>query len=168
MQQPKTYKYSRTCINCGDIKIFQLDKRQATFELFDGELDAKCGNCGKSTFSSSFEKPDLDEQLFNEWATDPELHLMPQDEELLIADEKYLHLILNALDNLQLDKHKQDIMMGALCIIVYDNSHEENDSPNLELKETVLTELKRRRDKLEQADEWIMDYIKELVYTQID
>ncbi|MEQ9288706.1 MAG: hypothetical protein RIG77_17425 [Cyclobacteriaceae bacterium] len=168
MQEPKTYKYSRTCTNCGDIKTFQLDKRQVAFELFnEQQLNSNCSNCGKSTFNSTFETPELDEQLFNEWATDPELHLMPQDEELIIADEKYLHLILNALDNLELDKHKQDLMMDALCVIVYDNSHEENDSPNLELKETVLNELRKRRDKLEQANEWIMDYIKELVYPQL-
>ncbi|MFK7952359.1 MAG: hypothetical protein AB8B73_05900, partial [Ekhidna sp.] len=102
-------------------------------------------NCGKSTFNSSFQTPELDEQLFNEWATDSEFHLMPQDEELLIADNKYLHLILNALDNLEIDKHKQDLMMDALCIIVYDNSPEINDSPNLELKETLVSELRKRR-----------------------
>ncbi len=168
MQEPKTYKYSRTCIKCGDIKAFELDKRQAAFELFDEQqLKANCDNCGKSTFNASLETPELDEQLFNEWATDPELHLMPQDEELLIADAKYLKFILNALDNLELNKHKQDLLLNALCVIVYDNSHKENDSPNLKLKETVLNELRKRRDKLEQADEWIMDYIKERVYPQL-
>lgn len=80
---------------------------------------------------------------------------------------KYLDLILNALGNLELDKHKQDLMMDALCVIFYDNNHEENYAPNLELKETVLNELKKRKDKLEQAGEWTMDYIKELVYPQL-
>lgn len=148
--------------------MFFHSKRQAAFELFDeGELMSDCGKCGKSTFESAFEIPELDELLFNEWATDPELHLMPQDEELLIADEKYLDLILNALDNLELDKHKRDLLMDALCVIVYDNSHEENESPNIELREIVLGELRKRRDKLELADDWIMDYIKELVYPQL-
>ncbi len=52
--------------------------------------------------------------------------------------------------------------------MVYDNSYEKNDFPNLALRETVLNEFRKRRDKLEQADEWIMDYIKELVYPQLN
>jgi len=109
----------------------------------------------------------LDYELLKEWAINPDLYLMEQDEELLLADGKYLDLILNILDTVSIPKHKTDLLMDALCIIIYDNSIDDNDNQDIDLKKKVIVELNKRLDKLKLADEWIMDYIKDVVYPQL-
>ena len=117
---------------------------------------------------TSYQTPDLDFELLKEWATNPNLHLMPQDEELLLADEKYLDNILNILDNVAILDHKRNLLMDALCVIVYDNTIDDNEQKDENLKERVIKELNKRTDQLKQADDWIMDYIKEIVYPQLE
>jgi len=107
----------------------------------------------------------LDFNLLKEWATTPSLNLDTQDEELLLADETYLDIILQVLDTVAATNYKQAILMEALCIIIYDNTVDNNANTNL--KNRVIEELNGRLDKLKLADEWIGDYIKKVVYPQL-
>ncbi len=63
--------------------------------------------------------------------------------------------------------HKQNILFEALCVLVYDHSHPEAVNKNEALKNKVITALNERREKLDLAEEWIGDYIKEVVYPQL-
>ena len=92
----ESYTIERTCSNCGNKEQISVSKKEAAFELVDihGVIGMKCKKCTESTFSTSFERPDLDLELLKEWATNTDLYLMPQDEELLLADVKYLELSL--------------------------------------------------------------------------
>jgi hypothetical protein len=93
---------------------------------------------------------------------------MEQDEELLLAEEKYIDNILNILDNVALLDHKRNLLMDALCVIVYDNTIDDNKQKDEDLKERVIKELNKRTDELRKADDWIMDYLKEVVYPQLE
>ncbi|MEI9946450.1 MAG: hypothetical protein WDN26_19795 [Chitinophagaceae bacterium] len=93
---------------------------------------------------------------------------MPQDEELLLADEKYVDMILEVLDTMSIPDHKRDLLMDALCVIVYDNTIMDNSQRDEQLKKRVIGELNKRQGKLRLADDWIMDYIKDVVYPQLD
>lgn len=169
-QSDKTYKVERTCTVCGHAEHLSVTKREAAFELFDIDkaLGQKCESCSSTSFATAYERPELDFALLKEWATNPDLHLMPQDEELLLAEEQYLDMILEVLDAVSISDHKRDLLMDALCVIVYDNTIEDNSQPNDQLKERVIKELKKRQDKLKLADNWIMNYIKDVVYPQLD
>jgi len=145
-----------------------VSKTDAAFELVDIDkvLGNACQICSSSSFTTTYQRPDLDYELLKEWATSPDLSLMPQDEELLLADEKYVDMILQVLDTISIPEHKRDLLIDALCIIVYDNTID-NLQPNDILKSRVINELNKRQDKLKLADNWIMDYIKKVVYPQL-
>jgi hypothetical protein len=85
-----------------------------------------------------------DYELLKEWATNHELFLMPQDEELLLADGKYLDDILNILDTLSIPDQKINLLLDALCVIVYDNSIDDSSEHDIELKNRVIKELNMR------------------------
>ena len=166
----ENYNIERTCFNCGNKERISVSKKEAAFELVDINtvLGQKCKQCSSTTFSTTFERPDLDFELLKDWATNPALYLMPQDEELLLADEKYLENILNILDNVSILEQKRNLLMDALCVIVYENTIEDNQQKDENLKQQVIRELNKRIEKLKQADDWIMDYLKEVVYPQLE
>lgn len=169
-QSDKTYKIERTCTVCGHAEKLFVTKREAAFELFDIDkaLEQKCKNCSSASFTTAYERPDLDFDLLKEWATNSDLYLMPQDEELLLAEEQYLDMILRVLDTISIPDHKRDLLMDALCVIVYDNTNKDNSQRDEQLKNRVIKELNKRQDKLKLADNWIADYIKDVVYPQLD
>jgi len=164
------YTIERTCSNCGNKERISVSKREATFELVDINevLGQKCKKCSSTILSTTFERPDLDFELLKDWATNPDLYLMTQDEELFLANEKYLEHILKILDTVSISDQKRNLLMDALCVIVYDNSLEDNQQKDETLKKRVIIELNKRTEKLKQADDWIMDYIKEVVYPQLE
>lgn len=171
MTQPnETYKVERTCTVCGHTEQLIVTKREAAFELFDVDkaLGQGCKNCSSTTFTTSYQRPDLDLDLLKEWATNSDLCLMPQDEELLLADEQHVDMILEVLDTISIPNHKRNLLMDALCVIVYDNTNKDNSQRDEQLKRRVIKELNKRQDKLKLADSWIMDDIKDVVYPQLD
>ncbi|WP_192821514.1 hypothetical protein [Rufibacter sp. LB8] len=163
------YTIARICSN-GHTQRIAVSKREVAFELVDINevLGPQCGICHSITFSTSHEIPEIDLELLQEWSTNLDLYFMPQDEELLLADEKYLDMILEMLDSVQLPDHKRNVLMDALCVIVYDNTIEGNDKKDDQLKSRVISELVKRKEKLVLAEEWIMDYIKDVVYPQLE
>tara|TARA_Y100000782_G_scaffold115436_1_gene158407 strand:+ start:8780 stop:9298 length:519 start_codon:yes stop_codon:yes gene_type:complete len=165
-----SYIIERECSNCGSIERISVSRREAAFELVDinDVVGNNCKKCSASKFITSYQTPELDYELLKEWATNSELFLMEQDEELLLADEKYLNNILSILDNVSLLDHKRNLLMDALCIVVNDNTVEGNQEKDDNLRERVIKELNKRTDLLNQANDWIMDYIKEVVYPQLE
>lgn len=142
MQQQ--FKIEKICKNCGHATHIMVSKKEAAFELVDTEeaLGRFCAQCSERLIYTRYEGPDLDKELIVAWAADPNLYFMEQDEELLLAEEKYLDLILEAIDTVPMPLHKQNVLFEALCIIVYDNSHPEAENKDEALKQRVITEIK--------------------------
>jgi len=170
MEHPtKDWKIERTCSNCGHKDELLITKLEAAFELvkISDVLGSTCSRCSSTTFTTAYEMPDLDFDLLKEWATNTELYLMEQDEELLLADEKYLNMILQVLDTIAIPEHKRNVLLDALCVIVYDNTLERNPKGDKKLRSRVIEELNKRQEMLKLADGFIMDYIKKVVYPQL-
>ncbi len=165
----KEYEIKRCCSKCEKIESIFISKKEAAFDLIKiNEVPGSfCENCLNNVFTRFLPTVHLDFELLKEWATDLNLQLMPQDEELFLADEIYLEMILEILDTIIIPYKKNNILIDALCIIIYDNSIDDNLQRDEKLKNRVIIELNKRLDKLIKADNWIMDYIKDVVYTQL-
>jgi hypothetical protein len=165
----KNWKIERTCSNCGHKDEIYVTKREAAFELvkINDVLGNTCSHCSSTIFTTAYEMPDLDFDLLKEWATSSELYLIEQDEELLLADEKYLDMILQVLDTIPIHEHKRNVLLDALCVIVYDNTLERNPKADKRLRSRVIEELNKRQEILKLADGFIIDYVKKVVYPQL-
>lgn len=157
------------CSNCGYKEQLAVSKREAAFGLVSNTY--KCRNCSSAFFLVEREIP-VDIDILKEWALHSELYLLDQDEDLILASKDYLDMILEILNIENISDYKRNILMSALCVIVYDNRTEIDDTekykPDIKLRNKVIEELNKRFDKLKLADSWIMPYIKEVVYPQLD
>jgi hypothetical protein len=169
------YYIERTCKVCANCDRFELTKNQKAFELFDFNTiwNSRCSKCG-STNCESIGGPaiELDKELMLDWGRDPNLSLMEQDEELLLADGKYVDLMIDILDHEDILANKRKILVEALCIIVYDNLVETEDEESFmyqdpQLLDKVTKALKERIDLLEEACDRVMTYIKEVTYPHL-
>lgn len=166
----ETCTISRACSVCGYQDGITISNREAAFELVDinNLLGRTCRKCNSKMIITAYQTPDLDYELIEEWATNTELYLMQQDEELLLAEEKHLDNILYILDTVSIPDYKRDVLLEALCIIIYDNTHQDNVHKDSELKDKVVAALNKRLDKLKLAESWISDYIKDIVFPQLN
>ncbi len=110
----------------------------------------------------------LNEELLKEWALNSNAYLMPQDEELFLANETYFEIILKTLDDDNILENKRNILLDALCILIYDNSNDKNLKKDEVFKNRVITVLNKRKHMLDLAGNYIPDYIKEVVYPQLN
>ena len=170
------YKVSRTCKNCGNVEETILTKVEAAFELYDSRAiwNQACTACGsKECKSISSHTPSLDEELLDIWGNDPELFFWQQDQELFLAEYDYFPLLLNAIDKSNYPKAKIDVLIEAICILLYDNTYPSQEFSKEEMAEReaiadkVRPELIKRKERIKQAGDWVMEYIQEVVYPQI-
>ncbi|PZR24758.1 MAG: hypothetical protein DI535_21020 [Citrobacter freundii] len=63
--------------------------------------------------------------------------------------------------------YKQSLPLTVLCVIVYDHSVASHSKRNIPLKNRVIQELNIRIYQLISAEDWIMDYIKKVVFPQL-
>ncbi len=170
------YKLTRTCKDCKHIDSIELTKVEAAFELYDSSKIWKmpCSNCGSISCESLGQHHlTLDKELLDIWGYNPELFFMEQDQELLLAEYKYFHMLLEAIDESKYLKSKIDVLVEAICILLYDNtvspeeySYKENKERE-SIAEKVRPELIKRNARIADAGDAVMDYIKEVVYPQI-
>ncbi len=117
------YHLTRTCSACHNQDIFNFSKKEMAFELYDTYelLKTPCSKCG-STESKSLSSygPEIDGELLDIWGNDESLHFMEQDEELILGDVRYFHLLLKAIDADQYLKSKIGVLIEAICIMIYD------------------------------------------------
>ena len=170
------YKLSRGCKECENVDLFGLTKIEAAFELYDSSQIWKtpCSKCGSVNCKFlGHDHPKLDQELLDIWGNSPELFLMSQDEELFLAEIDYLPMTLKAIDESKYLKRKIEVLVESVCVLLYDNSaspEEYTDNENKEREKAatlVRTELIKRKDKIIEAREAVMDYIKEIVFPQI-
>ena len=170
------YYLKRICEDCKNVDSFELTKVDAAFELYDSSeiWHTPCSKC-RSVNCESIEHshPKLDRELLDIWGNDLKINLMEQDEELFLAEIEYLPLILQAIDESKYFKSKINILIESLCVLLYDNTVQDDCYSSEENKERqrianiVKPELISRKEEIIEADTFIMDYIKEVVYPQI-
>lgn len=165
-----TYKFKRECMKCGHIDEIEVSEREAAFELVDINtvLGTNCRQCSSTQYVIYHPRPKLSISLLKEWALNLDLYLMEQDEDLILAEGQYLDMILKIIDTEIIPDEKRNLLMSALCVMVYDNSDSDHQNPDIELRARVVEELNKRSEKLLLADDWIMDYIKKVVYPQLN
>ncbi len=166
----ETYQYSRHCTKCGWSEVRSLGKRDAAFQLVPSRSEP-CPNCSAQSWSGGLEQPTLTPELLTEWATDPTLYLMDQDEELMLADEAYLETLLAVLDKGIALPQKHGIIIEALCIIVFDNLNPQNNLPSAEREKTanrVIAELIQRKPIVLEHRHAVMDYVQKVVFPRLD
>jgi hypothetical protein len=149
---------------------------EAAFELYDSSKiwKTKCTKCSSTKcYSLQHAHPKLDNEILDIWGHDPNLFLMIQDEELFLADYDYFSMILNAIDESKYPKRKIDVLIESICILLYDNtaapeeySKKENDERE-QMAKRIRPELIKRRSRIIDAGDAVMDYIQEVVYPQI-
>lgn len=170
------YKLERECANCKNIDIIYLTKFEASFELFDSDKiwNSECTKClSLKCANLRHFHPKLDEEILNIWGVDEKLFFYEQDEELFLAEIEYFELILNKIDNSTFLKYKIDVLLEAICVLLYDNisSNEEySDLENIERKkiaDKIRPELIKRKEKIKHSEHQIMEYIKNEVFPQI-
>ncbi len=170
------YTLDRTCKDCKNVDAFDLSKMEAAFELYNSsEIWKKpCSQCGSIHCESiSQQRPKLDKELLDLWGNDTSLHLMEQDEEILLAEMEYLPLILQGIDESRYLPNKINILIEALCVLLYDNTiryesysdHENKERENA--ADLVRPELVKRKAQIFHAKDFVMDYIKHVVFPQI-
>lgn len=163
-----TYKYNKTC-KCGNVDSIEVDKREAAFELKDSFIyNLICTKCGKKNISTiSSNKPDIDEELLAEWSKNSEYYFSPQDEELLLAQHnENIELYLKFIDQNKIDIGKRNVLIQALCVMIYDKANK-SDQKSLDIINIIATELNKRSDLVEQAESWIMDYVRKVSFPVI-
>ncbi|AWH86134.1 hypothetical protein HYN59_13890 [Flavobacterium album] len=170
------YTAEKVCKECGAKDIFELTKTEAAFSLKDSTLqNSKCTNCGSERWNFyAHNRPDLDTELLEIWGNDPNIYFMDQDEDIVLAEEENIPLFLNAIDNKLYPQRKLNILLAALCIIVYDNvaaNEEYTDEENIKRKkiaDKVIPELSYRKHLIDETKNWeIMDYIRKVVFPLI-
>ncbi len=161
------YEYNRRC-ECGHTEAIEVTRKEACFNLKGHEIwRKKCPKCGKSN-SKSMSAPfvEIEKDLLLEWGNNENYRFLDQDEDLILARESYIDLILDVLDNHQILQNKRNILIGALCVIIFDNV-ETDDKPNQDLIDRLIKELKKRPDDVKNAESWISDYIAEVVFPML-
>ncbi len=164
------YSQYKICGSCG-----YEDQREVSAEIAAFEERRKwneaCPKCGSLKVTASGEAiPEPTKELMEIWSKDDSLSFYEQDEDICLAEEDNLELLLEFLDSNKTLPSKRSILLSTLCILVHDNVPEEEDDPDIkiELANKVAGELKKRMDLFVELDtSLIMDYIKELAYPRI-
>jgi len=171
------YYLYKKCAQCDNTDYFVLTKVQAAFGQYPvaDTIKAPCSSCGSvKFFATGSNQPDADKELLDIWGYDESLHFSDQDEEIILADIKYLNLFLDAIDNSSYLQLKKDGLLAALCILYYDNaanSEEYTDKDNALRKaiaDAVLPYLKQREALIKNIPGWMLwEYITDIVYPAI-
>ncbi|WP_041324065.1 hypothetical protein [Saccharophagus degradans] len=166
----KYWQY-RTCKNCGFEEQRENEKLVAAFES-TRKWESMCPNCGvKNVERAGWAIPDLDSELLRVWGKDESLQFDQQDEDILLAEEDNIELLLNGVDSKELLHSKRSTLLAALCVLVYDHTPEgDEEDPDVkpEISAKVTAELKDRMHLFNELDTvYISEYIKEVVYPRL-
>jgi len=169
------FKIVRTCKNCNNKDEYTISKIEAAFSLKDKIIKNKpCTKCSSDKWSSvSYSRPELDKELLDKCGADPNLYFMDQDEDIILAEEENLPLLLEAIDKKIYPKPKLNILLSAICILAYDNiiaSEEYTFTENQQRKilaDKVINELHKIKHLLTDLNWEIPPYVKDIVLPRL-
>ncbi len=165
------YTINTICKNCKHESIFELSKTEAAFDLVENKLwNLPCEKCSSTEKSSlGTNKPTIDEELMEQWATQEELQFLDQDEDLYIAVVDNIDMIIHFLDAENTLPAKKIVLLDALCVLLYDNvkDMEELSKKEKQLRkdnlEIILPRIIERKELILQNKELIYTYVFEVV-----
>lgn len=175
--RPVKYELKRACKKCENIDLIPVTKLEAAFELYDSSkiYNTNCSKCdSKEMKYLEHAHPKLDKEIIDLWGSNNNYRVSPQDEEIILAELENLELITNAIDENKYLSYKQIVLLQALCVLLYDYSVEPNENYDLTTEEInniiekIRPELIKRKSKIKKVENWIMGYIKLVVFPQID
>lgn len=171
-----SYLAERRCKDCGNVDIFPLTKMEAAFWLYNTKKiwNTPCKKCS-STNCASTKHPSvrIDQELLDIWGNDPKLYFLSQDETLIISEVNYVPLLLQAIDKGDYLKDKIDVLIEAVCVILYDNSADleeyskEERRKMAEISTQLIPELVKRKKRIWEAKNHIWAHVKEVIFPQI-
>ena len=171
------YQLIRTCKDCKNEDAFEYTKIQSAFELYDSnEIWKKnCSKCNSQN-CSSIHHPyvKLDKEILDIWGNDEKLYLSLQDEPIILAEMHNLELILESINEDKYLKSKIETLIESLCVLLYDNSSnsdEYSEVENIEREKNskiILPELIKLKNRIKDMEDYLMDYIKVVVFPQIE
>ena len=148
--------------------LYSIDN---TDKIMEYNLKRECGS--DKAYSLQHAHPKLDKEILDIWGNDPKLFLMIQDEEIFLAEYDYFPMLLKAIDESKYPKSKIDVLIEAICVLLYDNTvapEEYSEKENREresIAKKVRPELIKRKNRIIEAGDLVMEYIQEIVYPQI-
>jgi len=158
-----------TCIReckCGNVDIIKVDKISAAFELREEEIwNLKCTNCGDKEVEGIINhQPKIDRELLAIWSENKDYRFCDQDEDITLAQyEENINLYFEFIDNEMIPESNRNILIVALCIMIYDRARKNDSAEKLIIKK-IAKELKKREPKVINCKDWVMDYIKEVSF----
>lgn len=165
------YSQYKTCSSCEHEDQRKIPAEIAAFEELRVWNDAcpKCG--GKETINSGVALPDPTRELMNIWANSESLSFYDQDEDICLAEEGNIELLLEFLDSSATLPSKRSILLATLCVLIHDNVPEDEEYDpdiNTAIAHRVGEELKNRIGLFVELDtSLIMGYVKEIAFPQI-
>ena len=114
--------------------------------------------------------PPLDRDALQAWATDADLTILQQDEDLMLADAETLPLLKEFIQGKDTLPAKRSVLLSALCILIYDNIPDEDDpsAAKRELQEDATQFLVDNIQLFQTIDDgYIYHYVKLAVYPRI-
>ncbi len=162
------YKYRRAC-KCGNVDFIEFTKIEAAFELYHERLiNVCCTKCGgKNMCSGAISPPGIDRELLTIWSENPNYLFCEQDQDLVLAQyENNIDLYLEFIDKESTPIGKRNVLIEALCVMVYERANNKNKNQNTILKK-LIEELQNRKELVSNAQYWIMGYIKKVAFPVI-
>lgn len=166
----------KQCKKCRNIDKYSLTKIEAAFSLKDDFIyNQACSKCGdKNYINYSRDLVAIDQELLDIWGNNLSYQFLDQDEDLLLADMQYMPILLNAVDNNIYPQEKLNIIILALCILLYDNTgdysqYSAEESKKIQQNAAIIqAELLKRNNIIFEYRDVIMNYIKKRVFPLID
>ncbi|WFF38108.1 hypothetical protein LU290_07545 [Moraxella nasibovis] len=168
----KTYIATTYCARNHKNNI-SLTLLEVAFDLFDKNKlwDTPCTICGGKIESMSKSDFEITDELFNIWANNPDYQFSEGfDEDLDLAEMKYLPMLLRAIDDKNFPNSKKAVVVGALCALWYNNyEFPKSDYDTLELRqmrensEILKPILLERKGIILYYKDLMWDYIWEVV-----
>ena len=163
------YSQYKVCSSCSHEDNREIPAEIAAFEELRKWVVA-CPKCGSlETTISGVTIPAPTREIMAVWASDNSLSFYEQDEDICLAEEDNIEIILEFLDSNTTLPTKKSILLATLCVLIHDNVPEDDDSEvDIDIANRVTRELKKRIKLFDELDtDLIMDYVKELAYPQI-
>ncbi len=168
------YRTYYACRSCGFEDVRYLTDMEAAFEETrrNPSETYPCNECGALKWSyRGGELPNLNESQMAKWVCNENLFFVSEDEDIILAHEENLSLLVKYLDSDQAPDSNKAILFNALCILLYRNIHSEKVNRNVVLAKKVKEILAERIElfsKVENQRWYISDYVAEVIYPELN
>lgn len=124
MRTTMLHVQTRKCGNCGLEDSREIQTYDAAF-VERHQWNEPCRRCGSTFFSyRTLDKPEVSDDLLQQWCMEKDLSFSPQDEDLFVRDCARIRTVMQFVANNEVLTSKRRVLLAALCIWVYDGGTE--------------------------------------------